>query len=210
MKDYIPPEEKLLKLIKNSKKQGNDDKPVPLSSLNAQETNPAYKTSAGFSFILKYFSFPNIRNLIYFIFAFSLAYLIISFAYPWFGFKNIASLPVKQEIIPDLKLKTNLQTKPFESYLSSIRARRIFGNTTGTETSAPTALSTDTKAALIEQMTVIGIISGENYQAVIEDKKLQKTFSVVKGQSIGEFQVVDIQNNKVVLDYAGRKYELYF
>ncbi len=62
---------------------------------------------------------------------------------------------------------------------------------------------------LIKDMSLVGIIAGENPQAIIEDKKTQKTFYLSRGQFMGEFQVKEIKEGKVILDYKGQSYELY-
>jgi len=189
--------------------QDYNNKPAAPVLPETWETSPAYKISSRFH-ILRYFSFANIRNLIYIIFALSLAYLIVALVYPRFGFKKINSAPLQQEMAPDLEPAAKFQTKPFASYLSDIKSRQLFGNWAVTETPAQTEAVIDTNINLTEDLHLIGIIPGKNYQAVIEDKKLQKIFYAAKGQFIGVFQVEDIQDNKVILDSQGRKYELYF
>lgn len=57
-------------------------------------------------------------------------------------------------------------------------------------------------------LNILGIITGDNNQAIIEDKGLKKTFFLYKGDSVGEAKVVDIENNTVILDYKGEKIEL--
>lgn len=57
-------------------------------------------------------------------------------------------------------------------------------------------------------LNLLGIVTGENNQAIIEDKNLKKTFFLYKGDNIGEFKVYDIKNNAVILDYKGEKIEL--
>ena len=54
----------------------------------------------------------------------------------------------------------------------------------------------------------MGIVTGENNQAIIEDRNLKKTFFIYKGDSLGELKVYDIKNNAVILDYKGEKIEL--
>ena len=57
-------------------------------------------------------------------------------------------------------------------------------------------------------LNLLGIVTGENNQAIIEDKNLNKTFFLYKGDSLGELKVYDIKNNAVILDYKGEKIEL--
>jgi len=60
----------------------------------------------------------------------------------------------------------------------------------------------------IANLNLLGIIKGDNTQAIIEDKNLKKTFFLYKGDSIGDLKVYDIKDNVVILDYNGEKIEL--
>lgn len=57
-------------------------------------------------------------------------------------------------------------------------------------------------------LNLLGIITGDNNQAIIEDKNLKKTFFLYKGDSMGELKVYDIKPNMVILEYKGEKIEL--
>ncbi|MBI4336034.1 MAG: hypothetical protein HY589_05205 [Candidatus Omnitrophica bacterium] len=58
------------------------------------------------------------------------------------------------------------------------------------------------------QLSLIGVISGETPQAIIEDKRTQKTYFLNKGGQFDDIQVADILENKVVLIYKGKNFEL--
>ncbi|MCM8789708.1 MAG: hypothetical protein NC916_01615, partial [Candidatus Omnitrophica bacterium] len=60
-----------------------------------------------------------------------------------------------------------------------------------------------------KDLKLLGIIFGDNPQAIIEDAKNQKTYYLNREQSIGDFIVEDIRDGKVILDYQGQKFELY-
>ena len=64
------------------------------------------------------------------------------------------------------------------------------------------------KEEILGNLSLLGIITGDNNQAVIEDKTLKKTFFLYKGDSIGELKVYEIKNSVVILDYKGEKIEL--
>ncbi|MEK6733157.1 MAG: hypothetical protein AABY55_05970 [Candidatus Omnitrophota bacterium] len=61
---------------------------------------------------------------------------------------------------------------------------------------------------ILGNLNLLGIITGENNQAIIEDKNLKKTFFLYKGDSLGELKVYDIKSNMVILEYKGEKIEL--
>ncbi|MCX5712178.1 MAG: hypothetical protein NTY47_03770 [Candidatus Omnitrophica bacterium] len=94
--------------------------------------------------------------------------------------------------------------EPFDQYKQSISGRNIFGQTSS---DSPATAAIDSN--LIKDISLVGILAGDNPQAIIEDKKTQKTFYVIKGQYFGEFQLEDIQEGKVILNYHGQRYELY-
>lgn len=64
------------------------------------------------------------------------------------------------------------------------------------------------KEEIVGNLNLLGIITGDNNQAIIEDKSLKKTFFLYKGDSLGELKVYDIKDSIVILDYKGEKIEL--
>lgn len=61
------------------------------------------------------------------------------------------------------------------------------------------------KEEIIGNLNLLGIITGDNNQAIIEDKALKKTFFLYKGDSLGELTVYDIKDNMVILEYKGER-----
>ena len=55
---------------------------------------------------------------------------------------------------------------------------------------------------------LLGIITGDEDQAVIEDKSGEKSYFLYKGDSFKDFTVYDIKESRVILDYRGEKIEL--
>ncbi len=64
------------------------------------------------------------------------------------------------------------------------------------------------KKELTKDLTLLGIITGDSNQAIIEDKGSKKTFFLYQGDSFGEFRVFDIKESMVILNYKGEKIEL--
>lgn len=191
----ILPEEKLLRLIRGKKKQ----------DANPPDKKPALKNSI-YSLIQKYRSFIYIRNILWILFGASFIYLAVSFIYPRVGLKNIKLPRIAEEKFTDSKEAPEIKMKPYEFYLEGIRNRQIFGSAAsqGRDESV-----SGVNADSIKDINLVGIISGENPQAVIEDKKTQKTYYLNKGQFIGEFQVEDIQEGKIILNSGERRFEIY-
>lgn len=187
MKNNTLPEEKLLRLIRGEKKA------------KAKNTARSYSSRRYPSFI----SFQGIMTVCLFL---SFAYLAASFVYPWVGLNKI-KLPVKslqKTEMPDAILSKE-ETKPFELYARQMSQHQLFGNSVKNET----AVSLIATADILKELALVGIISGANPQAIIEDKKAGKIYYVTKSQSVGGYQVEDIQEGKIILNYNGQKYELY-
>jgi hypothetical protein len=207
MKDNISPEEKLLKLIRGQQK--------PTSSVSEKINPPLDKSSKVTLEILpqvnyekKYFSFFPLQKIALYFFIAALIYLAVSFLYPLWEEKNI---PTQLKIQPPLaagefKAAAKKEPKPLESYLAPIRGRQIFSAVRG---EAPGTAAKAADASLIKDINLVGIISGDNPQAIIEDKKSQKNYYLSKGQFIGDLKVEDIEEGKIILNYNGQKYELH-
>lgn len=192
MKDNILPEEKLLRLIRGKKKQD-----LAIEKKSKPSVYPLAQ---------KYLTFLDLRKLIFLAFIGSLIYLVISLLYPWLGLKRIKLPKLTPGKIVKMEIGQKGEVKPYEFYEKGIENRQIFGQVLGQEAGIPmNVANTD----LLKDINLVGIISGENPQAIIEDKKSQKTFYLNEGQFIGEFQLEDIQEGKIILNYKGQRYELY-
>ena len=106
----------------------------------------------------------------------------------------------------DYKIK---ELKPFSYYSEIISKHQLFKIISAPETkekskTASTAASLDA----LKNYSLLGIISGENPQAIIEDKKTKQTLYLQKGQSLGEFKISDIQDGKITLESGGQTAEL--
>lgn len=201
MKDNITPEERLLKLIRKEGKH---------HAIAAKDGQSPSKRALGFPigmfFSSRFFLMHAKQFIAILVFASSL-YCGYAFLYPILGMKKI-KLP---EITPLLhgaaKDESSLVTKPLESYTEEFKGRQIFQNPLTEDTAKGSQKSPE--ADLLNDFSLIGIVSGENPQAIIEDKKNQKTYYVSKGQSIGAFKVEGIHEGKVILGYQGNTYDLY-
>ncbi len=188
MKQDILPEEKLLRLIRGGK--GNA---LPRKDF----TFLGWRQHLTFSFV---------RNGVIVLFFLSLVYLAACFIYPLTGLKKIQlpkQEPEKINVSSDSPLKD--ETKPLEFYTQALKQNQVFGSTLGTQTGQPVAAAGEA----LKDISLVGIISGEPPQAVIEDKKAQRTYYVTKGQNVNDYQLEDIQEGKIILNYNGQKYELY-
>jgi type II secretory pathway component PulC len=211
MRENISPEEKLLRLIKGQKKSGGSGEIKPaISSILPSEKNlglkPDLKSAAAATW-QQYLEKVNIKIVVLTVFTISCIYLIATFIYPMIAPKTIVLPNVSSEKNQTETSTPENETKNFDYYTKGTE-RQIFTNPAAQE-AEKSAASAAVSADIIKDVSLVGIISGDNPQAVIEDKKTQKTYYVGKGQSIGEIQVEEIQEGKVILNYKGQKFELY-
>jgi type II secretory pathway component PulC len=203
MKDNIPPEEKLLNLIRGPRKQ--DSGPAGKLSTDIRGEKKSDKISL-YQFILKRASFTYIRKIVNLAFIVSCIYLAVSFIYPWVGLRKVNLPAVITHSNSALKTAQRVEVKPYEYYLEGVKGRQIFSSSS---VGGGRAVSAPIEADTIKEINLVGIITGENPQAIIVDKKTQKTFYLNKGQSIGKFQVEEILEGKIILDSEGGRFELY-
>lgn len=215
MKDNISPEEKLLNLIKGDKKTAPKlpvflhRQPVKKNTAAASAVKTGLRDQA-WPIFRKYFTAKYVHVLIVVFFVLSLVNLFFAFIYPWIGLQRISLPDVPkgdaQIAMPETGLKQDV--KPYEFYAQALSRRQIFSDS-NLSAQGQSGISSVAPADLIKDLNLVGIISGEHPQAVIEDRKTQKTYYLNEGQYIGQLQIDGIQQGKIILKYNNQKYELY-
>ncbi|MGD0335815.1 MAG: hypothetical protein ABSB18_01760 [Candidatus Omnitrophota bacterium] len=198
MRDSSAPEEKLLKLIRGPKKQPQE------TLLNKEGKASKERNKPRFNFFLP--ADFNTDKAIWTIFIISCIYLSFSLVYPFFGSKRIEMLKGTKENPAENKISDKPEIKPYEFYAGDLKNRNIFGAQTTQGMGSPINAAT---SDMVKDIALVGIISGDNPQAVIEDKRSQKTYYLTAGQFIGEIQVEKIMDGKIILNYRGEKFELF-
>jgi hypothetical protein len=194
MKDAHSPEERLLKLIRKEKKSKAE--PSPLSSGQERVAHSAAP---------RLFTMRQLYRGMVVAAAASFLYLIAVFVYPWVGLKEIRLPAVTEQEHRDAAIQAAVEPKPYEFYQKELGQKNIF-KTQVAEGETSAAIPTDIN--LTKEINLVGIISGDNPQAIIEDRQTQKTYYVAKGQFIGDYKVADIQEGKIILEFQGKRYEL--
>ena len=204
MNENISPEEKLLRLIRNQPKTQNQDA-RDHSFLPAAQNPPS--TISSVNLAKKALPFSLMRKVIWFCFILSCLYLIFSFALPYKnpGADRIDISETESATKAEAR-RPALAIKPYDFYLGVVKNRQIFGGLA--EQNQQTRVS-GASLNLIKDLSLIGIISGDNPQAVIENKKTQKTYYLNKGQFLDDFLVEDIQSGKVILNLNNQRFELF-
>jgi len=209
MKENIPPEERLLRLIRGERKpkaQNPGLRPERGAETGVAKLSlPAAKISLShFAGLKTRLSYSGWKKIIVFIYFVSFAYFLAAFIYPWWGLRKIALPDAPQVQAGQIKAEPAKEVRPLQFYLRDIKSRAIFSSSPAVEQAAAVSgVNVDS----IKDIKVVGIISGEKIQAVIEDAKSNKTYSVTKGQIIGEMQIEDITEGKVTIRYQGKLFE---
>ncbi len=206
MKENNLPEEKLLKLIRGQKNFSSTTDKKPLNNNDFEKIQPAIEDAIQW-FSFANLSFAQIQRILWAVFLLSCIYLIGVFTYPLMGLEKVKVRAVTPESFKEPQAELNIETKPYEFYLNGIKGRQIFKNNIVSAENPESAKPVN--ADVTKDITLIGVVQGDNPQAIIEDKKNQKTYYLTKGQFIGEFQVEEIEENKVIINYKGQKFELY-
>jgi len=216
-KEEISPEEKLLNLIrrpdkKPSKQKLSDRSIVLKSDLHSKVSTflPDHKNSfskekktifAGFKFL----NFVLINRLILLaVFIFSvLLFIDLFLRYPNLSkFQShtkdyLKTIPQKEEI------------KPYEYYSQEISKRALF-NAESTESKVEKVIPAgQTFKELIRGLKLLGVVSGDNPQVIIEDQKLQKTYFLYPGDYLGEIKIEEVYSDRVILEFKGERISLF-
>lgn len=95
---------------------------------------------------------------------------------------------------------------PYSAYSGSIVGKKIFTAAPG-QAGGPGSISTSDDMS--GDLGLVGIITGEEPQVIIENKKTLKTYYLNKGQSFDGYVVEEISEGKVVLEYSGKRISLF-
>jgi type II secretory pathway component PulC len=223
MKDSPSPEEKLLKLIRGEKKQKVTSVAISQEAVvdkkiisQVPQVKPQVKSKVPTLAQVKFtphqfgagFTPQGINKLMIVIIVASIIFLIAAFMYPIFGLSKVKLPAVTKEEGSLATQEAEADVKPLESYLEGLKSKQIF-SAASTQEASTTPTSASNTMDLIKDISLVGIITSDPPQAVIEDKKTQKTYYLSNGQSIGDLKVEDIKEGKVILNYLGTNYELY-
>jgi type II secretory pathway component PulC len=102
-----------------------------------------------------------------------------------------------------------IETKGYSYYSNRISGRNIFGAGSSVQGESQVSDTESSQELAGGGLGLVGIIPGANPQAIVEDKKNQKTYYLIKGQSINGIMLEDIDKDKVMLDYKGKKMTLF-
>lgn len=189
MADNQLPEEKLLKLIRGEK--GPKEKP--------KEEKPA-KASKKEEVLKKNVSMYIIGLLVILIGGQSFYYLYES-SLPLSDISARAMVDIPRLDSPVI------EKKDFSYYRQTFTSRNIFKSLSMKTPEAP-GKEQLTDGEILKKISLLGIVSGEEPQAIIEDKEGGQTHFLSPGDSFGVLKLEKIESGKVTINYDGVKVEL--
>lgn len=204
VKDNSLPEEKLLRLIRGKKSPPSlapDGKPLQAAPPTAFLSFKGIFSGMGAGF----FARPGLDSgkILFVLFVCSAVYFAAVLAQPWLGAAKRSFLPNDDFSEPaEIQIKS---MKPVDFYLEGVREKNLFR-----QTASPAAHPVIKMAGEdLENFILVGVIAGDDPQAVIEDKKNTRTYYVRQGQYVGDFQVQGILEGKIILSQGDESFELY-
>ncbi|MCX5668065.1 MAG: hypothetical protein NTY34_07155, partial [Candidatus Omnitrophica bacterium] len=121
----------------------------------------------------------------------------------------LAKTSASRPLVDRSEKRMPIETKGYSYYSNRISARNIFAGGSYIQTDSQTTRTDPSAELSAGNLGLVGIVPGDNPQAIVEDKKNQKTYYLLKGQSINEITVEDIDKDKVVLEYRDKKMTLF-
>jgi type II secretory pathway component PulC len=218
-RDDLSPEEKLLRLIRRSSKKSSKEKqPNQIASPKAQKEEGVSHSPASASINIPKkeikFIFTGIKSINFvlinrIIIAVVVVVLALFSLYLFFispdTFES-SSLIKSQHKKISLKEK---KTKPYSEYQQEIAKRRLFQSGPQEPQAKKVIPGGAAFNDLVKDLHLLGIVSADKPQAIIEDRRSQKTFFLYIGDYVGEIKVEAISSDKVVLEYKGETISLF-
>ncbi|MFH1655816.1 MAG: hypothetical protein ABH954_04320 [Candidatus Omnitrophota bacterium] len=203
----IPPEERLLRLIRGRK--DSDEKPrtaepvkkkILVDSNLSKPFNKFFKNKIVPSLNFKFLNILLVSVLIMF-----LSYLVLHLFIP----SQSRIIRISESVrIEEKKDKADIQIsqpKDYEYYNKQFAKRDIFNaplldKATGT----PTASSQQA----IQDFKLVGIVLDDQPQVILENSATKETHFLNKGESLDRIEIKDILESKVIVIYGGEEIEL--
>lgn len=94
-----------------------------------------------------------------------------------------------------------------DTYIKAVSSKGLFqGGESSGDLAGNAELSGGSKAAdPAKRFNLVGIIPGDQPQAIVEDIESAKTYYLNKGQSVAGIEVEDIADGRVVISFNGRR-----
>lgn len=206
MKRDFSPEEKLLRLIKGSAKKDSDKNKTEANPLLQQSGSGSSKAiSAAMSFRIRGINTKSVNPVLLIIFICLLAYFLIDVTHnPYYKKETEIVAEAEKEPIA-MKEKALSGMEPYSYYTTGVEDRNVF---LPQESEVSPVMAGPSMEEISSNLSLIGIIAGDKPQAIIEDKKAGKSYFLYKGGLVGQAKIIDISEDRVMMEYNGQTFEL--
>ncbi|MFH1593485.1 MAG: hypothetical protein ABID09_02170 [Candidatus Omnitrophota bacterium] len=197
------PEDRLLRLIKGKyKKKGDTETTVPVEEKRSILTE-ATKTLFLNNKIFKPSFFRSANKILAAILILAIIYLVNNFiSSPYKDADTAGSDGDISDVDNDMRAARPVAAGPgdYSKYKKEIIGKELFSVQIEKkpEETAP-------EIDVSKRFNLVGIITGDDPQAIIEDTETQKTHYLIKGQSFSGATVLEVGEGKVVLEYGGKE-----
>jgi len=211
MQEHISPEEKLLNLIKRGDAANKPDKPLETvaSVVNTENADSVKRVNPKKTYLSqiprktgknknKIFSMLNKAFIA--ITAMSAVYLLIGYLYPYKGKEYVEKGEINSGLNSNLDSGVPAPMPSISKYTDVLGKRQMFKIY---ETPAPKPTEPTKPKVTLQQIiagyTFVGILFGDEPQAIVEDKKSGQSFYLKAGQNLGEIKIESVERGKVTL-----------
>ena len=206
MKDDPVPEERLLKLIKGAGRKDRQAQQAPASFDQAPRNSRPGPVPGAWRPLPGFMRADRLQAALLAVFAAACLFLLASFVAPYMPSALLTEKELASPGAPRENVVPEAGRKPLEYYVEAVKDKSIFSSAAPAAAAEPVSIA---EADLAKDINLLGVISGEKPEAVIEDKKIDKVFYVSRGMFIGDYQVQDIQDGKVIVSRDGKRFELH-
>ncbi len=216
MRKDFSPEEKLLRLIRGSKKKETAKREGGVEAQSSEQMAQTGKLpvrrgeveakaarAVSLPFTLRDFNLRPVNVVLIIILAGLLVYFVYEVFYT--SYHKEADIFAESEKVTEIEEEDSLEIKPYSFYSSAIEGRNIF---MPQQLEVEEVITGPSLEEITADLSLIGIIAGERPQAIIEEKKSGKSYFLYKGGSVGKAKIVEILEDSVVMEYQGEKFEL--
>jgi len=197
------PEDRLLRLIKG-KYRGNGLKKAPLAEAKETAITGVSKKIFLQNKALKPIFSDSVNRILVIILIVLAAYLAYSFIFPPYKGMNYFAENMKGASGSVDRTQGSSAASRVQDYsvYSKAIGRDLFSTPLAEEAEGA---SSEAEIDITTRFNLVGIIAGEDPQAIIEDKEAKKTHYLHKGQSLNGVTITEIAEGRVVLEYNGKE-----
>ncbi|MFC1646222.1 hypothetical protein ACFL2Y_03485, partial [Candidatus Omnitrophota bacterium] len=209
------PEEKLLNLIRHSNKKSPRQKNSSQADVHAEghRLSKSMSSSTNHDAVIKKeenIIFDGIKSLNFVLInrlilvVALVAFLLLLFDL-FFRSPDLSKLQSSSRAkLKEISLKEN-KIKSYSYYQQEIAKRQLF-NSSPIESKVKKVIPAgQTFKELIKGLKLLGIVSGDKTQVIIEDTKLRKTYFLYVGDYLGEIKVEEVHSDRVILEFKGER-----